>query len=40
MGLAFAIGLFALERVRTVLLTLSLIVLAKIAWMLLVSAFS
>jgi hypothetical protein len=34
MGRAFAICLFALHRVRTVLLALSLIVLVKSAWIL------
>jgi hypothetical protein len=38
MGRAIAFCMFALDRVRTVLLALSLIVLLKTAWMLIVPA--
>jgi len=38
MGHAFAICLFALDRVRTVLVALSLIVMLKTAWMLMLPA--
>jgi hypothetical protein len=38
MGHAFAICLFTLDRVRTVLVALSLIVLLKTAWMLMLPA--
>lgn len=38
MKTAFTISLFALDRVRTVLLALSLIVLMKMAWILVTPA--
>jgi len=38
MGSAFAAVVFTLDRVRTVLLALSLIVLMKTAWILLIPA--
>jgi hypothetical protein len=38
MGHAFAICMFAFNRVRTVMVALSLIVLMKTAWILMVSA--
>lgn len=40
MNVAFAVCMFALDRVRTVLLALSLIVLVKTAWMLLAPAIA
>ncbi len=39
MEAVFAICMFALDRVRTVLLALSLIVLLKTAWILLLPTF-
>jgi len=38
MDATFAVCLFALDRVRTVLLALSLIVLMKTAWLVIASA--
>lgn len=38
MNAAFTFCLFALDRVRTVMLALSLIVMMKLAWVLLTSA--